>query len=142
MKLTFLGAGAWGTALASHAAATNDVVLWGREPAQLAAIAATRENAAYLPGVTLSERLAVQADFELAVAHAADDPDGIVVVATPVAGLREMTRRLATRSLSDCDMYSSATPCPMCQGALYWARIRRYHNDGTPAAGVAPKLAC
>ncbi|SOY50044.1 NAD(P)H-dependent glycerol-3-phosphate dehydrogenase [Cupriavidus taiwanensis] len=104
MKLTFLGAGAWGTALASHAAATNDVVLWGRDPAQLAAIAATHENAAYLPGVTLSARLAVQADFEQAVAHAADDADGIVVVATPVAGLREMTRRLAARSAKPVSM--------------------------------------
>jgi tRNA(Arg) A34 adenosine deaminase TadA len=41
-----------------------------------------------------------------------------------------------------CDVYSTATPCPMCQGALYWARIRRYHNERTPASGVAPKLAC
>ncbi|KWR90064.1 NAD(P)H-dependent glycerol-3-phosphate dehydrogenase [Cupriavidus sp. IDO] len=98
MKLTFLGAGAWGTALASHAAATNDVVLWGRDPAQLAEIGATHVNQAYLAGVKLSERLAVEADFERAVSHAADDPDGLVIVATPVSGLREMTRRLATRS--------------------------------------------
>ena len=42
MKLTILGAGAWGTALASHAAADtrHDVVLWGRDADQLAAIAA------------------------------------------------------------------------------------------------------
>ena len=56
--------------------------------------------------------------------------------------VRDAARRLKKRDLSDCDVYSTATPCPMCQGALYWARIRRYHNDSTPAAGVAPKLAC
>ena len=56
--------------------------------------------------------------------------------------VRDAARRLKKRDLSDCDVYSTATPCPMCQGALYWARIRRYHNDGTPNAGVAPKLAC
>ena len=56
--------------------------------------------------------------------------------------VRDAARRLNKRDLSDCDVYSTATPCPMCQGALYWARIRRYHNDGTPASGVAPKLAC
>jgi hypothetical protein len=50
--------------------------------------------------------------------------------------------RLNRRDLSDCDVYSTATPCPMCQGALYWVRIRRYHNEGTPEADVAPKLAC
>ena len=56
--------------------------------------------------------------------------------------VRDAARRLRKRDLSDCDVYSTATPCPMCQGALYWARIRRYHNDSTPDAGVAPKLAC
>jgi tRNA(Arg) A34 adenosine deaminase TadA len=56
--------------------------------------------------------------------------------------VRDAARRLGKRDLSDCDVYSTATPCPMCQGALYWARIRRYHSERTPAAGVAPKLAC
>jgi tRNA(Arg) A34 adenosine deaminase TadA len=56
--------------------------------------------------------------------------------------VRDAARRLKSRDLSDCDVYSTATPCPMCQGALYWARIRRYHNEGTPEGGVAPKLSC
>ncbi len=98
MKLTFLGAGAWGTALASHAAASNEVVLWGRDSAQLAAMAASGTNDAYLPGIPLSERLSYEPDFERAVRHAADDADGLVIVATPLSGLREMTRRLASRN--------------------------------------------
>jgi tRNA(Arg) A34 adenosine deaminase TadA len=56
--------------------------------------------------------------------------------------VRDAARRLNKRDLSDCDVYSTATPCPMCQGALYWARIRRYHNESTPESGVAPKLGC
>ena len=56
--------------------------------------------------------------------------------------VRDAARRLNKRDLSDCEVYSTATPCPMCQGALYWARIRRYHNKTTPETGVAPKLAC
>ena len=56
--------------------------------------------------------------------------------------VRDAARRLGSRDLSQCDVYSTATPCPMCQGALYWARIRRYHNESTPAEGIAPKLAC
>ena len=56
--------------------------------------------------------------------------------------VRDAARRLNKRDLSDCDVYSTATPCPMCQGALYWARIRRYHTDTTPEAGVVPKLSC
>jgi len=56
--------------------------------------------------------------------------------------VRDAARRLNKRDLSDCDVYSTATPCPMCQGALYWARIRRYHNESTPENGIAPKLGC
>jgi deoxycytidylate deaminase len=56
--------------------------------------------------------------------------------------VRDACRRLQTRDLSDCEVYSTATPCPMCQAALYWARVRRYHNDSTSAEGVAPRLAC
>jgi tRNA(Arg) A34 adenosine deaminase TadA len=56
--------------------------------------------------------------------------------------VRDAARRLNRRDLSDCDVYSTATPCPMCQGALYWARIRRYHNESTPEEGVAPRLSC
>ena len=56
--------------------------------------------------------------------------------------VRDAARRLGTRSLSDCDMYSSATPCPMCQGALYWAGVRRVYTETTLEHGLAPKLAC
>jgi tRNA(Arg) A34 adenosine deaminase TadA len=55
--------------------------------------------------------------------------------------VRDAARRLGTRDLSDCDVFSSATPCPMCQGALYWARVRRIYTEGT-REGVAPKLGC
>jgi tRNA(Arg) A34 adenosine deaminase TadA len=33
--------------------------------------------------------------------------------------VRDAARRRNKRDLSDCDVYSTATPCPMCQGALY-----------------------
>jgi tRNA(Arg) A34 adenosine deaminase TadA len=56
--------------------------------------------------------------------------------------VRDAARRLNNRDLSNCDVYSTATPCPMCQGALYWARIRRFHTETTPESGVAPKLGC
>jgi tRNA(Arg) A34 adenosine deaminase TadA len=56
--------------------------------------------------------------------------------------VRDAARRLATRDLSDCDVYSTAIPCPMCQGALYWARVRRVFTDGGAEQGTVPKLAC
>jgi len=56
--------------------------------------------------------------------------------------VRDAARRLRTRDLSDCDVYSTATPCPMCQGALYWARVRRVYTESTLEQGFAPKLGC
>jgi tRNA(Arg) A34 adenosine deaminase TadA len=56
--------------------------------------------------------------------------------------VRDAAMRLGTRDLSDCDVYSTATPCPMCQGALYWGRIRRVFTQGGAEAGSVPKLGC
>jgi tRNA(Arg) A34 adenosine deaminase TadA len=52
--------------------------------------------------------------------------------------VRDAARRLGTRDLSQCDVYSTATPCAMCQGALYWARVRRVFTESTPEEGFAP----
>jgi tRNA(Arg) A34 adenosine deaminase TadA len=56
--------------------------------------------------------------------------------------VRDAARRLGTRDLSDCDVYSTATPCPMCQGALYWGRIRRVFTEGGSEDGLVPRLGC
>ena len=92
MRLAILGAGAWGTALAVAAAAWHDVWLWARDPDQAAAMSAARENRRYLPGVPLPARLQVSADLAQVLAAGAD----LRVVATPMAGLREMLGRIGT----------------------------------------------
>src|SRR5687767_13934011 len=56
--------------------------------------------------------------------------------------VRDAARRLRTRDLSDCDVYSTAIPCAMCQGALYWGRIRRVYTEGGSEQGAAPRLGC
>lgn len=81
-----LGAGAWGTALAAAAAARHDVTLWARDAAQAAVIGASRRNPRYLGEVPLPAALRVGADLPAALAHGAA---GLVVVATPMAALRE-----------------------------------------------------
>ena len=63
MKIAVIGAGAWGTALANMlAAAGRTATLWAREPVVAETIRETRENATFLPGVRLDERLAVTSD--------------------------------------------------------------------------------
>ena len=42
-----------------------------------------------------------------------------------VVAIRDACRRLGDYQLTDCDVYTSCEPCPMCLGALYWARPRR-----------------
>jgi tRNA(Arg) A34 adenosine deaminase TadA len=48
-----------------------------------------------------------------------------------IVAIRDACRRLATVSLAGCAMYSSCEPCPMCLGALYWARIERLYYAAT-----------
>lgn len=90
MKITILGAGAWGTAMAAILAARHETVLWGRDPGQCRDIAAARRNQRYLPEIALPPQLAIEPAFEPAVS-AAD----LVLVATPTAALRDMLARLA-----------------------------------------------
>ena len=56
--------------------------------------------------------------------------------------VRDAARRLGKRDLSDCDVYSTAIPCAMCQGALYWGRIRRVYTEGRSEEGAVPRLGC
>jgi glycerol-3-phosphate dehydrogenase (NAD(P)+) len=91
MKIAVLGAGAWGTALAAAAAARHDVLLWARDATQARDIVATRRNGRYLPDVELPPALAVSADHGRALAHGGA---GLVIIATPMAALREHLRAL------------------------------------------------
>lgn len=96
MKIAVLGAGAWGTALAVHAAARHDTVLWARDAAQAEAMRRERANGRYLAGVTLPEALAIESSLETVLAHGAGGAAsrGLVVVATPMAALAELLGRV------------------------------------------------
>ncbi|HEX8601792.1 MAG TPA: NAD(P)H-dependent glycerol-3-phosphate dehydrogenase, partial [Pseudoduganella sp.] len=101
-RITVLGAGAWGTAVAIAVAARHDVVLWGRNADAMADIAGARDNTHYLPGFPFPPALRVSADFDEAVAHAgrdADGNDGLLIAATPVAGLRPLLNSLKGRPI-------------------------------------------
>jgi glycerol-3-phosphate dehydrogenase (NAD(P)+) len=91
--LVVIGAGSWGTALAiSFARSGEQIALLGRDPQRMLRVNQLRENAAYLPGVPLPENLEVSADPNV-LADA-----GIVVVATPFAGLHQTFAQLGRRS--------------------------------------------
>ena len=91
MKVTVLGAGAWGTALAVHAAAAHPTRLWARDPEQVARVRSARRNARYLPEIVLPPALQVGADLAAALRHA---DGGIVVIATPMVALESLLAQL------------------------------------------------
>jgi tRNA(Arg) A34 adenosine deaminase TadA len=48
-----------------------------------------------------------------------------------VMAIREACRVLGTYQLTDCEIYTSCEPCPMCLGAIYWARPKSVYFAST-----------
>ena len=89
-RVTVIGAGAWGCALASVAAqAGRDVAVWGRNAATVAGINTDHVNARYMPGVPLAH--GVRATTDAAAACAGAD---LVLIVTPSRTLREMCKMI------------------------------------------------
>jgi tRNA(Arg) A34 adenosine deaminase TadA len=55
-----------------------------------------------------------------------------------IVAIREACRTLGSFQLDGCDIYTSCEPCPMCLGAIYWARPRALYfaNTGDDAATI------
>ena len=55
-----------------------------------------------------------------------------------VSAIRLASSKLGTFNLSGCDIYTSCEPCPMCLGAIYWARLDNvyYANNREDAANI------
>lgn len=55
-----------------------------------------------------------------------------------VVAIREACKQLNTFQLTGCEIYTSCEPCPMCLGAIYWARpdVVYYANTRKDAAGI------
>jgi len=133
-KITVLGAGAWGTAVALALAARHEVLIWGRNATAMAAMAAARENTDYLPGFTFPAGLQATADFGAALAHVLDAPAGsapLLIAACPVAGLRPLLEQLKAYPIPHivwlCKGFESGT------GLLPHQVASEVLGDGVPA---------
>lgn len=91
-----IGAGAWGTALAHvQAEAGRDVTLWARESEVSESISNTRENMAYMPGVTLNEN--IKTTNSLSVVADAD----ILLIVTPAQFVRSTLESIRNNSIDE-----------------------------------------
>src|SRR5262247_863482 len=61
-----------------------------------------------------------------------------------IVAIRRACTLLGAFNLPDCDIYTSCEPCPMCLGAIYWARLRRvyYANTRIEAAQIGFDAGC
>lgn len=89
-KISVIGAGSWGTALAFVLAENgHDCLLWARRSEQAAEINEQHTNSRYLPDVRLPENLAAGSDLAAAAVHGQ-----IIVLAVPTAAMRETCRSI------------------------------------------------
>jgi guanine deaminase len=68
----------------------------------------------------------------------AEAANGVTLTNDPTAhaeivAIREACKKLGDFQLTDCEIYSSCEPCPMCMGAIYWARPARVYFGSTGA---------
>ncbi len=82
-RVAVIGAGSWGTAVAGLIGANHATTLWARSPDLADAMQRTRENATYLPDITLPDGLTATSSLEEAV-----DGAGVVFMAVPSHGFR------------------------------------------------------
>jgi len=54
-----------------------------------------------------------------------------------VLAIRAACQKLRCFQLTDCELYTTCEPCPMCLGAIYWARIARFYYGNTRSDAAA-----
>jgi glycerol-3-phosphate dehydrogenase (NAD(P)+) len=126
MKVTVLGAGSWGTALARVLALNGHAVtLWGHNAAHLEELRRAGSNERYLPGARLPANCEINGNLETAIARAE-----AIVIAVPSKAFRAVATRLP-----QCDTpLVSVTKGIECDTGLTMCGILR---ETVPAARVA-----
>ena len=112
--------------------AHEQAVAWMREVLDLAAQnAGTGRGGPFAALVAQGDRVIARAVNRVTAEH---DP----TAHAEILAIREACQHLGTHQLIGCDVYCSCEPCPMCLGALYWARPDRvfYASTGEQAAQV------
>jgi glycerol-3-phosphate dehydrogenase (NAD(P)+) len=151
-RVTVIGAGSWGTALANLLAAKGcDVMLWARTQCLAQRLARERENRLYLPHVPLHPRLTSTADFTEAAyaagvffsvvpSHAVRTVWGMLAPSLPASALLvSATKGIEAGSLYTMSQVLQATLAPrtgLHVAVLSGPTFAREVSQGTPTAAV------
>ena len=90
LRVTVLGAGSWGTTVASLLSRNTPTLLWARDPQVVTEINDNRSNERYLPDARLSQKLNATVDLEYAIREA-----DVIFVATPAQTFRAVLTEVA-----------------------------------------------
>ena len=90
MKISVIGAGAWGTALAIAFSHRHEIGLWTRDAGHATTMRNAGTNARYLPGIALPANVTIESDLAANLSGA-----DLVLIATPTSALREMLHDVA-----------------------------------------------
>ena len=113
-KISVIGGGAWGTALATVARrAGHDTLLWAREAEVVDAINARHRNEIFLPDIDLDPDITATAD----IAEAAADADTVLLVA-PAQHLRAVAATMANHVKNETPVAICAKGIEIATGAL------------------------
>lgn len=126
MKITVLGAGAWGTALALQLSRKHTVALWTRNQAHAAEMQSTRANRRYLGDYAFGDNLAVQDDLAAALAGA-----DLILSVVPTNGFRAV--------LHEIKQLGSKTPVIWASKGLEASTAQLPHEIALEELGPAQK---
>ena len=139
MKIAVIGAGTWGTTLASLVSKSADVKLWARRPELAAAINSGHENPDYLEGFNLPEELVATGELDEALADAE-----LIVMAVPSHGFRSVLESASSLISSDVPIISLAKGLEggthMCMTAVA-RQVLPDHDPGVVGVLTGPNLA-
>ncbi len=131
--VTVLGAGAWGTTLAWLLARNGHRVrLWARDPDSARALAATRSNPRYVPGLALPPEVAPTSDLAEALAAGS-----LAFVAVPARALREVLRQAPEPLSGVVSCAKGVEPSTGADGEPAFKRLSQVVEEELPGVPVA-----
>lgn len=129
-KISILGAGSWGTALAILAARNGyQTLLWGHQPDHIAALKQQRENVRYLPGQAFPEKLSVTDDLTIAAGFS-----NLILLAVPSHAFRDTLSKLRVFLPAEINIAWATKGLNPEDGSLLHQAVAEIFTKNTPAA--------